>query len=137
MGLLDSVIGSVGGALAGQLNQGLGQALGQGGGSAQLIEGLVRALTSGGAGAGAGAGGGLAGGLAGLVQQLQQGGLGEAAASWVSTGQNLPVSPEQLQQALGPQVLGQLAGSVGLDAGQAAGLLRQETALQRFACVQC
>lgn len=125
MGLLDSVIGSVGGALAGQLNQGLGQALGQGGGSAQLIEGLVRALTSGGAGAGAGGGGGLAGGLAGLVQQLQQGGLGEAAASWVSTGQNLPVSPEQLQQALGPQVLGQLAGSVGLDAGQAAGPLAQ------------
>ncbi len=128
MGLLDSVIGSVGGALAGQLgqglNQGLGQVLGQGGGSAQLIEGLVRALTSGGAATGGG-GGGLAGGLAGLVQQLQQGGLGEAAASWVSTGQNLPVSGDQLAQALGPQVLGQLAGSVGLDATQAAGPLAQ------------
>ncbi|HNB47688.1 MAG TPA: YidB family protein, partial [Burkholderiaceae bacterium] len=61
----------------------------------------------------------------GLVQQLQQGGLGEQVGSWISTGQNLPVSPDQLKDALGSNVLGQLAGSMGLDAGQAAGPLAQ------------
>jgi uncharacterized protein YidB (DUF937 family) len=89
-----------------------------------MVEGLVAALTSGCGQAGGGALGGL-GGLAGLVQQLQKGGLADQVGSWVSTGQNLPVSPEQLQGALGNDMLGQLAQSVGLDAGQAAGPLAQ------------
>src|SRR5690349_454369 len=36
------------------------------------------------------------GGLSGLVSQFQNGGLGDLVNSWVSTGQNLPVSPGQL-----------------------------------------
>lgn len=124
MGLLDSVMGAVGGALANQVGQALGGAGGQGGaGTAGMIEGLVAAL-AGGAQQGGGALGGL-GGLAGLVQQLQKGGLGEQVGSWISTGQNLPVSPDQLKDALGSDALGQLAGSIGLDAGQAAGPLAQ------------
>jgi uncharacterized protein YidB (DUF937 family) len=129
MGLLDSVMGAVGGALANQVGNSLGGALGGAGGagSAKMVEGLVAALTSGGGQAGGGALGGLGGlgGLAGLVQQLQQGGLADQVGSWVSTGQNLPVSPEQLQGALGSDMLGQLARSVGLDAGQAVGPLAQ------------
>jgi uncharacterized protein YidB (DUF937 family) len=121
MGLLDSVMGAVGGALANQVGQALGG--GAAGGSAKMVEGLIAALAGGG-GQGGGALGGL-GGLAGLVQQLQQGGLGEQVGSWISTGQNLPVSPEQLQDALGGNALGQLASSIGLDAGQAAGPLAQ------------
>lgn len=122
MGLFDSVIGAVGGALANQAAQALGGAGGNAGGSAQMVEGLLAALSG-----GQGGGGGLGGlaGLAGLVQQLQQGGLAEQVGSWVSTGQNLPVSPEQLQGALGSDLLGQLAGRMGLDAGQAAGPLAQ------------
>jgi uncharacterized protein YidB (DUF937 family) len=53
------------------------------------------------------------GGLAGLIQQLTSAGLGREAGSWVSTGPNLPVSAEQLAQALGQgnvQGLGQKLG---------------------------
>lgn len=131
MGLLDSVVGAVGGALAGQLGQAVGGALGgtggaTGGASAQMIEGLIAALTQGGTSAGtAGAGLGGLGGLAGLVQQMQQGGMGDVVGSWVSTGQNLPISAEQLQGALGGETMGQLARSMGLDVGQAAGPLAQ------------
>ena len=41
------------------------------------------------------------GGLAGLVQQFTDAGLGREASSWVSTGQNMPISAEQLSQVLG------------------------------------
>ena len=41
------------------------------------------------------------GGLGGLVQKLQNGGLRDVVASWVGTGENLPVSAEALQQVLG------------------------------------
>lgn len=47
---------------------------------------------------------GQGGGLGGLVQAFQQNGLGHLMDSWVGTGHNLPVSPAQVQQALGPQV---------------------------------
>jgi uncharacterized protein YidB (DUF937 family) len=53
------------------------------------------------------------GGLAGLVQQFTSAGLGREAGSWVSTGSNLPISAEQLAQALGQenvQALGQKLG---------------------------
>lgn len=44
------------------------------------------------------------GGLPALMQQLQASGLAEQAASWVSTGQNQPVSSNQMQQAFGSQI---------------------------------
>ena len=44
------------------------------------------------------------GGLGGLVQAFQQNGLGHLMDSWIGTGQNLPVSSDQIQQALGPKV---------------------------------
>lgn len=54
------------------------------------------------------------GGLAGLVQAFQKNGLGEIVNSWVSTGQNMPVSPQQIEQGLGSDVLRQLASNAGL-----------------------
>lgn len=115
MGLLDSVIGAIGQAQGG----------GAGGGSqAQLIQLVLGMLTQGGGQGGGGMGGGL-GGLGGLLEKLQQGGLGDAAASWVSTGQNQPVSPDQLGSALGPDLLGQLARQTGLSHGDTAGQLSQ------------
>lgn len=65
------------------------------------------------------------GGLDGLVQQLQNGGLSDIVASWVGTGANLPVSADALQQALGPDRIGQIAASLGLSTDQAAGSLAQ------------
>jgi uncharacterized protein YidB (DUF937 family) len=57
------------------------------------------------------------GGLPGLVQSFQQRGLGGIVDSWVSTGQNLPISPDQLAQGLGGDKLGSLAQSLGMSQG--------------------
>ncbi len=58
--------------------------------------------------------GGLLGGLGGLLDKLQKGGLGDAANSWLGTGQNKPVSPGQLGSALGPDIIKTLAQRSGL-----------------------
>jgi len=58
--------------------------------------------------------GGLLGGLGGLLDKLQRGGLGNAANSWVGSGQNQPVSPNQLGPALGSDVIKTLAQRSGL-----------------------
>ena len=54
------------------------------------------------------------GGLAGLVQTLQKNGLGDIVNSWVGTGKNLPVTPDQIKQGLGGDFLSQLAGKAGV-----------------------
>jgi uncharacterized protein YidB (DUF937 family) len=75
---------------------------------------------SGGSGDIAGALGGLLGGeggLEGLVGQLQAGGLGDQVQSWVGTGPNQPVDPDQLASALGPDKVNQLASQTGIDVG--------------------
>ena len=63
------------------------------------------------------------GGLDGLLGQLRAGGLGDAVDSWVSTGTNAPVDPEQLGAALGPNTVGRLSAGSGLDVGQLLPLL--------------
>lgn len=54
------------------------------------------------------------GGLSGLVQQFTSGGLGHIVSSWIGTGQNLPISPEQLQSVLGSNQLQAIASQAGL-----------------------
>ena len=54
------------------------------------------------------------GGLAGLVQAFQKNGLGEIVNSWVSTGQNMPATPQQIEQGLGGDLLKRLASTAGL-----------------------
>jgi uncharacterized protein YidB (DUF937 family) len=70
---------------------------------------------------------GQGGGLSGLVEALHSKGLGDIVSSWVGTGQNLPVSAQQVQSVLGNEYVQQLATKVGLspdNAGSAlAGLL--------------
>jgi len=63
------------------------------------------------------------GGLEGLIQSFQQGGLGEIVNSWVSTGQNLPISAEQIQSVLGGSSLSGLAAQLGVSPEQASGSL--------------
>src|SRR6478752_10875344 len=58
--------------------------------------------------------GGLLGGLGGLLDKLQKGGLGNAANSWVGSGQNQPASPGQLGSALGPEIIKILAQRSGV-----------------------
>ena len=64
-----------------------------------------------------------AGGLGGLIQVLQKNGLGDIVNSWVSTGKNLPISPGQIQQGLGGDLLKQLAAQAGLSSDAARGQL--------------
>ena len=59
------------------------------------------------------------GGLEGIIQSFQQGGLGEIVNSWVSTGQNLPISAEQIQSILGGVSLSGLAAQRGVSPEQA------------------
>jgi uncharacterized protein YidB (DUF937 family) len=63
---------------------------------------------------GAGAGGLLSGGLGELVDRFKQSGHGETAESWVGTGSNKPVTPPQIEQAIGPDVLETLSKQTGL-----------------------
>lgn len=120
MGLLDSVIGALGQA----------QGQGAGGGLGGLAE-LARGLGGSGGGDLLGAVVGMLGndsplgGLAGLVGKLQQAGLGDAVQSWVGTGQNLPVSADQLRGALGHDTVSGMAQQLGLDSGDLAGQLSQ------------
>jgi len=65
------------------------------------------------------------GGLGGLLEKLNAGGLGEHAASWVGTGQNMPVDASQLAQALGHGTIGELASKFGLSADQVSSGLAQ------------
>ena len=89
---------------------------------------LLGSLSGGGAGQTASAGsrpttdtsdaGGLLGGLGGLLNKLEQGGLGDQTKSWVGTGQNQPVSPGQLGQALGPNIIKTLSQMTGVPEDQ-------------------
>ncbi|MFO0775284.1 MAG: YidB family protein [Nitrospiraceae bacterium] len=54
------------------------------------------------------------GGLAGLVQSFQKNGMADIVNSWVGKGENLPISPAQVQQGLGGGLLEQLAKQAGL-----------------------
>jgi uncharacterized protein YidB (DUF937 family) len=58
--------------------------------------------------------GGVFSGLGGLLNKLEQGGLGDVTNSWVGSGQNQPVSPNQLGSALGPNIIKTLAQKSGL-----------------------
>ncbi len=61
------------------------------------------------------------GGIGGLVSAFQQKGLGGVVASWVGTGANLPIGPDQIGQVLGQDRLQQIAGAVGMDPTTLAG----------------
>jgi uncharacterized protein YidB (DUF937 family) len=60
------------------------------------------------------------GGIDGLVQKFEKAGLGNVAKSWVSTGSNQSVSPEQVKEALGPQQVEQVANEAGVSTDEAA-----------------
>ena len=63
------------------------------------------------------------GGLAGLTQLFQQKGLGDVMSSWVGTGQNMPISPAQVQSTLGGGMLDEVAQKLGISPAVAASAL--------------
>lgn len=103
MGMLDSVLGQVlGGAGAQQPTQG-GAGLGDLGGLAGALGTLL-------------ANNGGQGGLGGLVSKFEQAGMGDVIGSWIGTGENRPVSGEQVQDALGSDTIANIASKLGINA---------------------
>jgi uncharacterized protein YidB (DUF937 family) len=98
MGLLDSVLGT----------------LAQGGSGNQLLDSVMRMVND-----------PAHGGLEGLVRSFQDKGLGGIVDSWVSTGKNLPISPDQIAQGLGSGELSSLASRLGMSQGDVSSKLAQ------------
>lgn len=90
-----------------------------GGGVGSGLEGLAGSLgglLSGGLGqwlGGAAAGPVIAGGLEDLMRRMQQSGYGEAADSWIGTGRNREIAPDELEQALGRDTIENLSEQTG------------------------
>jgi uncharacterized protein YidB (DUF937 family) len=91
--------GHQGGPLGGALGGGLGN----------IIAGGLGGLLAGGA-----AGSVLSGGLGDLLRQFQEKGHGDTASSWVGPGENKPISPGDLANALGADQIDQLTAQSGL-----------------------
>src|SRR5687767_12370000 len=102
--------GGLGGLLGGIFG---GQQSGRAGASGGGLGDLLRGGGLGGLLGGAAGGGFLGAGLNEIIAKLQQSGHADAANSWVGTGQNRPVSPDQLELALGRDTLEELSAETG------------------------
>jgi uncharacterized protein YidB (DUF937 family) len=62
------------------------------------------------------------GGLPGLMKMFQGAGLGNVVQSWISSGQNLPISPAQVAQVFGGAsgMLGDVSKQAGVSTDEAA-----------------
>ncbi|OEJ31356.1 YidB family protein [Streptomyces subrutilus] len=102
-----------------------GRSGGAGGGSS-VLGSLLGALTGGGGAGGAQAPGGAANNpLAGLLEMLTKSGLVDQAQSWVGTGQNQPVSADQIKEALPDGTLRKVAEQAGVTPDAAAAEIAQ------------
>jgi uncharacterized protein YidB (DUF937 family) len=54
------------------------------------------------------------GGLEGLIQAFEQRGLGDVISSWVGNGENMSITPQQVHEVLGSDVIQQLAQKANL-----------------------
>jgi uncharacterized protein YidB (DUF937 family) len=95
MGLLDNLEGQAVSALLG-------------GSSSPLASGLLQMIQN------------QPGGLQGLVQNFHDKGMGGLVSSWISTGQNQPISADQVHQALGRDQVNALAAKAGISPDTAA-----------------
>jgi uncharacterized protein YidB (DUF937 family) len=80
-----------------------------GGGLGDLLKGGLGGLLAGGA-----AGSILSGGLGDLLKQFQQSGHSDTANSWVGSGPNKSISPNDLADALGADKINALAAQTGM-----------------------
>lgn len=63
------------------------------------------------------------GGIAGLQKMFQQGGLGGVFSSWVGSGQNMPISSDQLQGVLHSGAFRDVAQKAGINPDQLSGMM--------------
>lgn len=98
MGILDGLLGAVTGKSGGGVET-------------QVLNAVVGMLGS--------------GGLNNLVDSFTKNGLGDVVSSWIGTGSNLPVSPDQILKGLGQQQVSQIASKVGIPTNEVTKLLAQ------------
>lgn len=60
------------------------------------------------------------GGIQGLISRFREQGLGEEVSSWIGTGQNLPISGDQIRAVLGNEQVQAIAQKLGLSSSDAA-----------------
>lgn len=96
MGMLDNLTGKLGGQFQG------------GNGKEGSILSSMMELFSG------------TGGLQGLIASFQQKGLGDIVSSWVSRGENRPISPQQVTEGIGSDRVRQVATKAGVSEDEAA-----------------
>ena len=104
MGLLDQLVGQVMGKLGAQKQDTAPQ---------QQLLGSVMGLIGG------------TGGLPALLQKLQDNGLQDQVTSWIGTGENQPVSGDQIESALGEDTVQEVAQQAGIAPEHAASGLAQ------------
>jgi uncharacterized protein YidB (DUF937 family) len=68
----------------------------------------------GGGAGGGGLGGMFGGGLGSLIEQFNRSGHGDVIGSWIGTGRNQPIAPQQLGQALGEDTVATLSRESGM-----------------------
>ena len=105
MGLFDAIAGQVVGALTNSGNSGAA------GGLMEAIGGLINNPQT--------------GGLTGLISAFEQKGLGSVVQSWIGTGQNASIAPDQLHAVLGSDQLQAIASKLGLPIGDITNHLAQ------------
>jgi len=85
----------------------------QGGGLSDWLRGGLGSALAGGA-----AGSIVTGGLSELLRRFQQSGQGDVAHSWIGTGANQAISPNELERAAGADTLDALAREAGMPRAQ-------------------
>ena len=124
MGLLDGLLGNVlGDALGGNRTQSQAQdplssilgglTGGRGGGTGNILLQLALSMLQ------------QQGGLGNVLGKFREAGMGAQADSWVSTGQNVNISPNQLEQVFGSGALNDIASKLGMSQEQAGSAMSQ------------
>jgi uncharacterized protein YidB (DUF937 family) len=65
------------------------------------------------------------GGLMGVLDKFRQNGMAQHAESWVGTGDNMPITGDQLHQVFGDSSMASVASQLGQSRGQASSMMAQ------------
>ena len=120
MGLLDQVLGAALGRIGqgrgglGDLVSGASRGAPRQAGASQLLMSLLPAVVAMLANRGGG-------GLGSLLEQFRAAGLDQQARSWVSSGENIPITRDDVASALGDRRLDEIAAQAGVSTDEASG----------------
>ena len=91
MGFLDQFTGELSKKLGGEVNAG------------SLLENAMSLINN-----------PSAGGISGFIESFKNNRLGDIVSSWISTGENMPISADQILQTLGPDKIQKIAQKIGM-----------------------